>query len=289
MCGNGGENMEQEYTAAVYDEALGLEACRFRGLSRPFPSHFHEYFVTGLVEAGERRLICNGQEYELRTGDVMLLNPGDSHSCVQSGGALDYRSLHLPPALVEELARETAGALPTVRFVQPVVRDGETACRLRALHRLVLEGGGAMEKEEGLLLLAEALFRRYGQPPGPLPPECREEVSAACTFLEANYKERVTLDGLCRHAGLSKAALLRAFARCKGITPYRYLEAVRVNRARELLRQGLSPAQAAQETGFADQSHFTRYFARFSGLTPGAYRELFEEKQITKKESNHSG
>lgn len=265
--------MEQEYTAAAYDETLGLEACRFRGLSRPFPSHFHEYFVLGLVEAGERRLVCSGQEYELRAGDVLLFAPGDSHSCVQCGGALDYRSLHLPPALMESLARETAGITGSVRFARPVVRDEETACRLRTLHRLVMEGGGAMEKEEGLLLLAEALFRRYGQGGETPGLECREEVAAACAFLEAHYRERVSLDGLCRHVGLSKAALLRAFARSKGITPYRYLEAVRVNRARELLGRGLTPAQAALETGFADQSHFTRYFTRFSGLTPGAYSQ----------------
>ena len=276
--------MEQEHSTAVYDEALGIEACRFQGLSRPFPSHFHEYFVIGLVEAGERRLVCNGGEFALRAGDLLLLNPGDSHSCVQSGGALDYRSLHIPPARMDELAGEATGAPPPARFAQPVAEDGETACCLRALHRLELEGGGAMEKEEGLLLLAALLFRRYGRPPGPPAPECREEVAAACAFLEANYRERVSLDGLCRHVGLSKAALLRAFARWKGITPYRYLEAVRVNRARELLGLGVAPAQAAAETGFADQSHFTRYFTRFSGLTPGAYRELFEPGRAAEKE-----
>lgn len=272
-----------ERSTAVYDEALGIEACRFQGLSRPFPSHFHEHFVLGLVEAGERRLLCGGREYELRAGDVMLLNPGDSHSCVQCGGALDYRSLHLPPALADDLAREATGTADPARFPRPVARDGESAHRLRTLHRLELEGGGVMEKEEALLLLAQALFRRRGPSPGPPPPECREEVAAACAFLEANYQERVTLDGLCRHVGLSKAALLRAFARGKGITPYRYLEAVRVNRARELLGRGLSPAQAALETGFADQSHFSRYFTRVSGLTPGAYRELFTENRITEK------
>lgn len=280
--------MEQERRTAVYDEALGLEACRFRGLSRPFPSHFHEYFVAGLVEKGERRLVCNGQEYDLRAGDVLLLNPGDSHSCVQSGGALDYRCLHLPPALMEKLAFETAGALPPVRFAQPVLRAGEAASRLRTFHRLVMGGGGVGEKEEGLLRLAETLFRQCDAIPGPPAPECREEVAAACAFLEAHHRERVTLDGLCRHVGMSRAALLRTFARWKGITPYRYLEAVRVNRARELLGRGLSPAQTALETGFADQSHFTRYFTQLSGLTPGAYRELFEKTQKTKKEHDHS-
>lgn len=29
------------------------------------------------------------------------------------------------------------------------------------------------------------------------------------------------------------------------------------------------------QPGFSDQSHFTNYFSRFIGLTPGAYREIF--------------
>ena len=38
-------------------------------------------------------------------------------------------------------------------------------------------------------------------------------------------------------------------------------------------------AEAAVETGFSDQSHFTNYFTAYTGLTPGAYRALFREER----------
>ena len=79
-------------------------------------------------------------------------------------------------------------------------------------------------------------------------------------------------------AGLGKSALVRAFAREKGVTPYRYLLAVRVDRARQMLEQGRSPAETALAAGFSDQSHFTNCFTAITGLTPGAYRALFREK-----------
>jgi len=38
------------------------------------------------------------------------------------------------------------------------------------------------------------------------------------------------------------------------------------------------PAEAALRAGFSDQSHFTNYFDRFIGLSPGVYRGVFTEK-----------
>ncbi|MDE6384600.1 MAG: helix-turn-helix transcriptional regulator, partial [Eubacterium sp.] len=60
--------------------------------------------------------------------------------------------------------------------------------------------------------------------------------------------------------------------------PYRYLENVRIDIAKKLLEQGELPIEAAMKTGFFDQSHFTNYFSRFIGLSPGAYREIFLAK-----------
>ena len=45
----------------------------------------------------------------------------------------------------------------------------------------------------------------------------------------------------------------------------------------KLLEQGVPPVEAALQTGFSDQSHFTNYFSRFIGLTPGAYQEIFSK------------
>ena len=71
----------------------------------------------------------------------------------------------------------------------------------------------------------------------------------------------------------------KAFTKSKGVTPYRYLQAIRVGAAQKLLQQGWAPIDAALQTGFSDQSHFTNYFQQMIGLTPGAYREMFAKKQ----------
>ncbi len=268
--------MKKEVRTVVYDEGLGVEAYHFKGIVQPFPNHFHEYYVIGFVEAGERTLSCKNQEYAIKQGDILLFNPGDSHACVQSdGGTLDYRGLNIAKEVMLDLAEEVAGKRELPGFSQNVIRDDEAACYLRPLHESIMSGSGEFSKEENLLLLLSLLIQHYGQPFERCIPECRAEIEQACAFMEEHYAEHLGLEQICRRAGLSKSALLRAFTRSKGVTPYRYLENIRIGRAKKLLEQGASPLEAALQTGFSDQSHFTNYFSRFIGLSPGIYRDIF--------------
>ena len=59
------------------------------------------------------------------------------------------------------------------------------------------------------------------------------------------------------------------------MTPYGYLERVSIGAAKRLLEQGVSPVDTALQVGFSDQSHFTNYFSRFIGLSPGLYQDSF--------------
>ncbi|MDE6836773.1 MAG: AraC family ligand binding domain-containing protein, partial [Acutalibacter sp.] len=62
--------MKKEVRTVVYDDDLHIEAYRFEGIVQPFPNHFHEYYVIGFVEKGERALSCKNQEYTVKRGDI---------------------------------------------------------------------------------------------------------------------------------------------------------------------------------------------------------------------------
>ena len=272
--------MRKEIKTVVHDDDLRLEACRFEGIVQPFPNHFHEYYVIGFVESGERCLSCRNQEYTIAGGDVVLFNPGDNHACVQTdGGTLDYRSLNITKGTMLDFVGEITGKRALPGFSQTDIRDEKISCYLRPLHELIMNGSVEFCKEEHLLLLLSSLIRRYGQPFEECVPERREEIEKACAFMEQHYTERISLDRICRCANLSKSTLLRTFAKSKGVTPYRYLENIRIGAAKRLLEQGVAPVEAAMRTGFSDQSHFTNYFNSFIGLAPGAYREIFLRKE----------
>lgn len=280
--------MEKETRTVVYDEELRIEAYRFAGIVQPFPNHFHEYYVIGFVEDGQRALSCRNQEYTIAKGDILLFNPGDNHACVQSdGGALDYRGFSITKEVMLDLAEELTGKRQLPGFSKNVISDAEAACYLRSLHELVMQGSCEFGKEEALLLLLSLLIQRYGQTFERCIPECREEIERACRFMEQHFAERICLDQICRCAGLSRSTLLRAFTKSKGVTPYSYLENIRIGKAKKLLEQGVPPIEAALRTGFSDQSHFTNYFSRFIGLAPGLYRDIFLEKGSAKGKTPH--
>ena len=110
-----------------------------------------------------------------------------------------------------------------------------------------------------------------------------DEIRFVCDYMDHHFAEPIQLERLCRLCGWSKSTLLRAFLRDKGITPYRYLENIRIAKAKQLLEQGMAPAESALRTGFYDQSHFSRLFRRLTGLTPGDCRSI----HLTDREKEH--
>jgi AraC-like DNA-binding protein len=94
--------------------------------------------------------------------------------------------------------------------------------------------------------------------------------------LENHYAENVSMKAMAELVGLSSTHLNRSFQDLFGVTPTRFLHSMRIEKARQLLAGTDRKVGAiAHETGFHDQSHFTRHFRRQTGMTPRSYRVRF--------------
>ena len=133
--------MKRETGTVVYDDELRIEAYRFEGTRQPFPNHFHEHYVIGFVEDGERCLSCKNKEYSIGKGNIILFNPGDNHACVQSDdGTFDYRGFNISKGIMLDLAEEITGKRELPGFSKNVICDDEITCYLRQLHEMVMNG-----------------------------------------------------------------------------------------------------------------------------------------------------
>lgn len=97
----------------------------------------------------------------------------------------------------------------------------------------------------------------------------------AVDFIQERYTEKITLDDLGEHVHLSKSYLSRIFKDELNTTFTNYVNNLRVEKSKPLLlNKQLSLADIALQTGFEDQSYFTKVFKKRCGISPGKYREL---------------
>lgn len=269
--------MRQEERTVCFDRELKIEAYRFKGIMQKFPNHFHEHYVIGFIEKGQRYLSCKNKEYTTSTGDLLLFNPFDSHTCEQiDDKVLDYRCINIKPEIMKKTVFEITGKNYLPKFNQPVIFRSELVPLLQELHYIIMEEELDFKKEELFFFLIEQLIEEHTEPNLQSNLENTNiEIQAVCDYLENNYAEHIILDELSTIAGMNKYSLLRNFTKLKGITPYRYLENIRVNKAKKLLEKGVEPIDSAIQTGFVDQSHFTNFFKNFIGLTPKQYQNIF--------------
>lgn len=271
--------MKHEIRTVKYDTELKVEAYHFQGIMQKFPNHFHEYYVIGFIEKGQRFLSCKNKEYNIEPGDLLLFNPRDNHTCEQiDGKALDYRCINIQPEIMSKTIFEITGKEYLPYFTPQVVFHSDLIAVLRELHQMIMDEEKDFRKEEIFFFLLEQLIEEYTEQTVPTVNEKQStEARTICEFLENHYMESITLDDLCKLTGLSKYYLLRSFTKQKGISPYSYLETIRIDKSKKLLEQGVLPIDVALQTGFNDQSHFSNFFKKFIGLTPKQYMNIFKD------------
>lgn len=236
--------------------------------------HAHDTYALSVTDWGIQESTYRGAVHRSVPGQVLVLHPDEPHDGRGGDGAgFGYRTLYLDPAAVHDAAKALAGATAALPFVRdPVVRDaamwrGICGCfhgemdplRSEAIivsltRRLLLAGGGRRFRKD--TKLASAALDR------------------AAEFLRENAHRTVLSPEVESHSGLSRFELDVQFRRRYGTTPYRYLLLRRLEIARERLLQGVAAADAAAESGFADQSHMTRAMRRAYGFTPARLARL---------------
>jgi AraC-like DNA-binding protein len=268
--------VETERRTVHVDSDLGIEAYHFEGIMQKFPNHFHEHYVIGFIENGRRFLVCKNKEYTVEAGDLLLFNPLDSHACEQiDGKALDWRCLNIDKEIMRCMAGEITGTDEPPIFTTNVAQQSDAVSTLRQLHDSIMGEAKDFDKEENFYFLIEQLLSEYTRPVAEEPTQIGNGIMAVSEYIEKNYAESITLSDLSRVSGVNKYILLRNFTLQKGITPDQYLSTIRVNKAKDLLEAETPLIEVAAQTGFADQSHFTRFFKNFIGLTPRMYQSLF--------------
>jgi AraC-like DNA-binding protein len=253
---------------------LPVEIMRAHFVRHVYDRHSHDTYSFGVTEEGVQAFRCRGGAHASAAGMIMAFNPDDPHDGHAGASAgFTYGMLHLGTDLVAGVLADAGGrpaGLPL--FAEPVLDDGPLARRLRGLLAL-LDGATRLETEELVTGVILAMVERHASRSVTLAaPAAGSAPSLVRDLLRDRFAEDLGADDLAGAVGLSRFQVSRQFKEAYGLPPSAYLRQVRLRQARRHLAAGAAIAEVAVATGFADQSHLTRWFRRTYGITPAVYQ-----------------
>ncbi len=245
-----------------------------------FGRHWHDTYGFGFLEHGAQEWFSGRGIVRGYPGEVIGTNPGEVHDGRPLGPPTRrWRIVYVDVDVMTTLTAPERGAGGHAEITSPVIQD---PMLFRILQRLFsrlerwnkrtphARSVDSLAFEEALVASCVRLMARHASRQwSDAPPRDLQQVRER---LADDSARGPSLADLARLAGLSRYQVLRRFERAYGVPPHAWLLRRRAERARVLIREGVTLAAAAAATGFADQSHMTRVFARQFGFTPGAWR-----------------
>ncbi|MDO3413351.1 AraC family transcriptional regulator [Saccharibacillus sp. CPCC 101409] len=244
-----------------------------------------------IVLSGNARHIVNDEESFIKKGNAFVINGTTAHAYKEPHDFKICNIMYRPEML--------AAAGPDLRIstgfqalfvLQPLYSDRRARSDKLSLPMAGVEHVGALiaamigeyeQKLQGYQTMLIARFmelvvylcRNYDTQSREAP-DSLTHLANAVSFMEDHYLEPLTLEQIASQAGISVRHLNRMFKAYYRTTPVSYLQSLRLERSRMLLkRSDLPVTQISYECGFNDSNYFTRQFTKAYGMPPKAYRQ----------------
>jgi AraC family transcriptional regulator len=235
--------------------------------SRTVPRHEHELAYVTIVLHGDYLEGDGGKLAELRPFTAVFNPSGVQHATLIGPAGASFFTIELRDRHLKQLGvrvpRETkfdrgAGAMlwPGLRLYSAFKTRTADPLMLESsvLELLGVIAGFSLEEKTAPRWLGRVKERMHEE-----------------------FRDEIKMRDLAGEAGVHPVHLARAFRRSERLTPGEYLQRLRVRAACHRLREPDYPLVAiAMECGFADQSHFTRVFQKFTKTTPARFRQALQ-------------
>lgn len=236
--------------------------------------HSHAFYELGVVLQGTCHWHCGGKKQQaVREGQAILLPPQSAHR--ESGDTpvrlgwigFDWKSpwpgksLQRPVTL-GAAAGDISYLMQQIYEEQHSQRPGSAEICALALRQVIVFFQRAASERPAPRSAHALSFRQV------------QVAQSLAAYLDQNVSHPHSLEQVAEYHRLSPAHLSLLFQKHYKITPTAYRQQKRVERAQELLGEGMaSIKEIAAACGFTDAAHFCKEFKKRTGHTPGEYRQ----------------
>ncbi len=256
--------------------------------------HWHEELQITLVTKGKLVIQVNGIDYELETGQAILINKGILHiitSLVHSG---EYVSFNFPEKLLSfytDSAMEKNYVLPYTNssFVSLTIKSQaewenqvlEMLWDMKEKFDMPKKWGWEYEISIKTVQLWFILISNISFSSEEASKHLKlqqERLQLMLSFIHQNYADNITLQEIADVAHLSVSECTRSFKKTIHMTPYDYLIKYRIKKSSELLSSTDSTiTEIAHRVGFNHVNHFIQSFKKYHEKTPKEFRKFRNE------------
>lgn len=268
----------------VNHDISGVELMNANFKSNKASLHYHPEFIIGVMESGTQSYCPKSpKEKIISKGHVSMINPERIHSnkSVDDKG-YRYRTFNIQPEVFQKIANDIAKdevSLPN--FDKVTVKDKYLETQLLHLHNyLFLNQFDTIQNQNCFYETVAYLIKTHSSNRRLTASEISTNsiiTNRIKDYLHTYFDSKITLEQLSEVSGLSTYYLNRVFSKSIGIPPHKYLMNLRLNKAQELLKLKNSVTEVGYTVGFFDQSHFTRNFKSFLGITPKQYQSSISQ------------
>ncbi len=230
--------------------------------------------------------------YSVKEGDIFVINSFCMRQLDLEDGASAI-ALRISSSFITAISPETANLYINCKsFLHAQDRQENFDILRRDFARAFSayyknESGRSVYLRTKISVLLDDLIRCFMEDAPQLRNESgRERLRLAIEYIQANFRENITLDDLAERTFLSKTYISHSFQKYLGISFTGYLTMVRLAHAQTLLGGKNTVTDIAYESGFSSANAMIKAFKHYRGSTPGAYRRRIESEKEMNREAS---
>ncbi len=249
-------------------------------ISTPGVLHSPQLREVRITLAGNSLFSHQGTAYRQTPGSVILFDEGESRDKLLFAGIPSYDSLwlHFPSreyllfnthsiTSTGEVIRVLPYGLIRAGEISRLIQDAWDRSRSEPDHPLIWEHLKSLIASICLEILTTNTPFRNTSSHGEL-------VSTLTSYIESHPQEDLSLSKLASMAGYSQCFIHRLFLRYTGNTPKQLATSSRFRHAKKLLADHYTVEAISVMVGFSSVSHFSTFFKKQAGVSPGKWRDL---------------